>query len=87
MSDSRHKKQLIGTIVSNKADKTVVIKVERQVKHARYRKIITREKKYMAHDEENTGQIGDLVMIQESRPLSRHKTWRVIKTIRKFVQV
>lgn len=84
---SRHRKQLIGLVVSNKSDKTVVVEVERQVKHRDFHKYIQRKKKYMAHDEANGCDIGDLVMIQECRPLSRHKRWRVLKTVRKVVKV
>ncbi len=71
-------KQLVGMVVSNKMDKTVVVAVENRVAHPRYGKIVVRTKKYKAHDEENRCQEGDRVRIQETRPLSRTKRWQVI---------
>ena len=79
------KRQLVGTVVSNKMDKTVVVSVERLVKHKFYHKYIRRQSKLAAHDEGNTCQIGDRVMITESRPLSRKKRWRVNKIVEKAV--
>lgn len=71
------RKQLIGRVVSNKMDKTVVVKVERLQRHSLYKKVMRRSKKYKAHDEHNSCQVGDLVRIVESRPLSREKRWVV----------
>jgi len=71
-------KQLVGVVVSNKMDKTVVVAVENRVAHPRYGKIVVRTKKYKAHDEENRCQEGDRVRIAETRPLSRTKRWQVI---------
>ena len=75
------KRILVGTIVSDKTDKTVVVKVERKVKHPLYGKIIRRSKKYHAHDEENTFKVGETVRIEETRPLSKLKTWKVIERV------
>ena len=75
------KRILIGTIVSDKADKTVVVKVERKVKHPLYGKIIRRSKKYHAHDEDNSFTTGEIVRIEETRPLSKLKTWKVIERV------
>ena len=75
------KRSLTGTIVSDKTDKTVVVKVERRVKHPLYGKIIKRSKKYHAHDEGNEFREGETVRIEESRPISKLKTWRVIERI------
>ncbi len=72
---------LIGRVVSDKSDKTVVVTVNRRVMHPLYKKFITRTKKFTAHDAENTCRIGDQVRIQECRPLSRRKTWEVIERI------
>lgn len=69
---------LQGTVVSDAADKTIVITVERRVRHPVYKKFITRSKKYMAHDETNAAKKGDIVQIRECRPLSKRKTWEVI---------
>ena len=79
------RRQLVGTVVSNKMDKTVVVKVERLVKSKLYHKYIRRRAKFAAHDEGNACQIGDKVVITESRPLSRSKRWRVNKIVEKAV--
>ncbi len=79
------RRQLVGTVVSNKMDKTVVVMVERLVKSKLYHKYIRRRAKFAAHDEGNACQIGDKVMITESRPLSRSKRWRVNKIVEKAV--
>jgi small subunit ribosomal protein S17 len=71
-----------GVVVSNKMDKTVVVEVSRTVVHPIYKKYLRRRKRFMAHDEENRCRIGDEVMIVETRPLSRHKHWRVKKVLR-----
>ncbi|UCC26788.1 MAG: 30S ribosomal protein S17 [Gemmatimonadales bacterium] len=70
-----------GVVVSDKQDKTVTVRVERQFPHPLYGKRQTRSKKYHAHDEKNEYQVGDVVRIQETRPLSRTKRWRVIELI------
>ncbi len=75
------KRILIGTVVSDKTDKTVVVKVERKVKHPLYGKIIRRSKKYHAHDEDNSFKIGEIVRIEETRPLSKLKNWKVIERV------
>ena len=69
---------LQGVVVSDKMDKTVTVRVERQVMHPIYKKFIRRAKKYTAHDESNVQKIGDLVSIRESRPMSKHKRWEVV---------
>lgn len=72
------KRVLTGTVVSDKTDKTVVVLVERKVKHALYGKIIRRSKKYHAHDEGNVFKEGETVRIEECAPISKLKTWRVL---------
>ena len=72
------KRILIGTVVSDKTDKTVVVKVERKVKHPLYGKIIRRSKRYNAHDEDNSYKTGERVRIEETKPISKTKTWRVL---------
>ena len=79
------KRQMVGTVVSNKADKTVTVLVERLVKHKIYHKIMRRRNKFAAHDDRNDCQIGDKVLISESRPLSKSKRWRVVKIVEKAV--
>jgi small subunit ribosomal protein S17 len=75
------KRILVGTVVSDKTDKTVVVRVERKVKHPMYGKIIRRTKKYHAHDEDNAVKVGETVRIEETRPLSKLKTWKVIERV------
>ena len=74
------KRVLTGTVVSDKADKTIVVRVERRVKHPLYGKIVRRSKKYHAHDEGNAFRVGQVVRIEETRPISRLKTWTVLGT-------
>jgi len=75
------KRVLTGTVVSDKTDKTVVVKVERRVKHAMYGKIIKRSKKYHAHDETNEYREGETVRIEETAPISKLKSWKVIERV------
>ena len=79
------KRQMVGTVASDKMDKTVTVIVERLVKHRLYHKYIKRRAKFAAHDESNACRVGDKVLIAESRPLSRTKRWRVSKIIEKAV--
>jgi len=79
------KRQLVGTVVSDKMDKTVVVRIERLVKHKFYHKYVRRRTKFAAHDEENSCKPGDKVMITESRPLSKTKRWRISKIVEKAV--
>jgi small subunit ribosomal protein S17 len=82
METSRNlRKERTGVVVSNKMDKTIVIAVERKVKHEKYGKFIKRRNKFTAHDEENTCNIGDTVRIMETRPLSKNKYWRLVEII------
>ncbi|AKH41154.1 small subunit ribosomal protein S17 [Altererythrobacter atlanticus] len=75
------KRILTGTVVSDKTDKTVTVKVERKVKHPLYGKIIRRSKNYHAHDEANEYKPGDKVRIEETRPISKTKTWKVLDRV------
>ena len=75
------KRILTGTVVSDKGDKTVVVSVERKVKHPLYGKIIRLSKKYHAHDEDNAFKAGETVRIEETRPISKLKTWRVLDRV------
>lgn len=71
----------MGTVVSDKMDKTIVVKVETRMPHPLYGKIVSRSKKYKAHDEENQCRVGDVVKIMETRPLSRTKRWRLLEIV------
>ena len=77
------KKRLVGSVVSDKMDKTVVVRVERLVRHPRYGKVLRRAKKYKAHDAKNECRVGDVVRIVESRPLSREKRWAVEEIVKR----
>ncbi len=77
MTERGHRKTQTGVVVSDKMDKTVVVKVDRIIKHPVYNKYIKRSAKYKAHDEANQCKIGDRVQIIESRPLSKEKCWKV----------
>jgi len=75
------KRILIGTVVSDKTDKTVTVLVERKVKHPLYGKIIRRSKKYHAHDEDNAYKAGERVRIEETKPISKTKSWKVLDRV------
>ena len=77
MSERGQKRTLIGTVVSDKMDKTVVVRVERLVQDRRYKKYIRRYSRFLAHDEQNNCSVGDRVQIIEHRPLSKRKRWKV----------
>ena len=83
MSERNDRKTRSGLVVSNKADKTVVVNVQRQVVHPKYGKIVRLNKKYKAHDENNECSIGDTVRIMETRPLSKTKRWRLVEILAK----
>lgn len=69
------RKERIGIVVSNKAEKTIVVAIQRKYQHPKYGKTLVKTKRYMAHDEQNTCNAGDLVLLEESAPFSRHKKW------------
>jgi small subunit ribosomal protein S17 len=85
MKERGKKRQLTGMVVSDKMDKTVVVMVERLVKHKLYKKYVRRQTRFSAHDEKNACQIGDRVLITESKPLSKMKRWRVSDIVEKAV--
>ena len=85
MEERNLRKVMIGTVTSDKMDKTVVVRVETSVRHPMYKKIVKRTYKLKAHDEENVCQIGDKVKVMETRPLSKDKRWRVVEILEKAV--
>ena len=85
MEERNLRRTLIGTVSSDKMDKTVVVKIETAVKHPMYKKIVKRTYKLKAHDEENVCKVGDKVEVMETRPLSKDKRWRVVKVVEKAV--
>lgn len=82
-AEQKRKTTKVGRVVSDKMDKTVVVAVDYLKPHPLYRKIIRRTKKFHAHDEENACKVGDVVRIEETRPLSRTKRWRVIEIVKR----
>jgi len=83
MGDQANKKTMMGVVVSNKMDKTVVVKVERRFSHPVFKKVVKTTKKYKVHDEKNECLEGDFIRIQETRPLSKEKRWRLLGIISK----
>ena len=83
MAERNLRKVMIGTVTSDKMDKTVVVSVETNVKHKIYGKIVKRTYKLKAHDEENECKVGDKVKVMETRPLSKDKRWRVVEIMEK----
>ena len=76
-------KQKIGIVISNKMQKTIVVKIENRYQHPIYSKILIKTKKYVVHDEEETCNIGDKVLVQECRPLSKRKRWKLVEILSK----
>jgi|SRR5580658_3738960 small subunit ribosomal protein S17 len=76
-----NRKERVGEVVSNKMAKTIVVRVERRFPHAQYKKIVTAYKKFYAHDEKAEAKIGDTVRIEETRPLSKLKRWRLVEVV------
>lgn len=83
MEERNLRKERVGIVVSDKMEKTIVVAVSERVKHPLYKKIVNRTKKFKAHDENNACGIGDKVRIQETRPLSKDKRWRLVEIIEK----
>lgn len=77
------RKTRTGEVVSNKGDKTIIVAIKRRVPHPKYGKIISLTSKLMAHDEKNECQVGDVVRVMETRPMSKRKRWRYLETVRK----
>jgi small subunit ribosomal protein S17 len=77
----RIRKTLEGVVISNRMQKSVVVRVDRQVRHPLYQKTIRKSSKFMAHDEENKCRVGDRVTIRETRPISKNKCWRVVSIV------
>ena len=86
-TDKKAARQLTGKVVSNKMQKTITVAVERYVPHPVYGKYQRRTTQFLAHDENNESREGDTVAIEECRPLSRHKSWRLVKIVQRAVQV
>ena len=85
MEERNLRKTMVGTVVSDKMDKTIVVAIETRVKHPIYKKTVKRTYKLKAHDEENSCKVGDTVKVMETRPLSKDKRWRVVEIVEKAV--
>jgi len=81
------RRELVGTVVSDKMQKTIVVKIDRRVRHGLYAKYVTHSRRFKAHDETNQARVGDLVVVVESRPMSREKRWALKKIVRRAAQV
>src|ERR1043166_414647 len=76
-----HRKERVGEVVSDKMNKTIVVRVERRFRHPQFKKVVTAFSKFYAHDEKNEAKVGDRVRIQETRPLSKTKSWRLVEIV------
>lgn len=76
------RKEQFGVVISDKMQKTIIVKVNRMAKHSRYGKMVKKTNKFKAHDEKNEAKIGDKVLISETRPISKDKCWRLIKVVK-----
>jgi len=85
MAEQKNPRSLVGRVVSDRMDKTIVVTVERRIQHPLYKKYVRRSKKFHAHDPDNTCHIGDVVRIEECRPLSKTKTWRLVAVVTQAV--
>ena len=81
-----NRKERVGEVVSNKMTKTIVVRVERRFPHPQFKKIVTEYKKFYAHDEKSDAKVGDTVRIEETRPLSKLKRWRLVEVVERGVQ-
>ncbi len=85
--NASRRKTLIGQVVSTKMQKTIVVQVSRQRSHPLYERVISRSRKFYAHDEEQTARVGDFVKLEETRPLSKLKRWRLVEVLRRAALV
>ena len=83
MTERSRRKVVLGKVISNRLEKTITVLVERRIRHPLYGKYVTKSSKFMAHDQDNTCQIGDMVRIMETRPLSKCKRWRLVEIVKK----
>lgn len=85
-SNRGHRKERLGEVVSDKMNKTIVVRVERRFRHPRFKKVVTAYARFYAHDEKSEAKVGDRVRIQETRPLSKTKCWRLIEVVDRNVE-
>ena len=82
-----HRKERVGDVVSDKMNKTIVVRVKRRFRHPRFKKVVTAYSRFYAHDENNEAKVGDRVRIQETRPLSKTKSWRLVEIVERNQEV
>ena len=82
-----HRKERVGEVIANKMTKTIIVRVERRFPHPKFKKVITGYKKFYAHDEKSEAKVGDRVRIEETRPLSKTKRWRLVEIVEHATQV
>ncbi len=82
-----NRKERVGEVISNKMNKTIVVRVERRFPHPKFKKVVTGYKKFYAHDEKNEAKVGDRVRIEETRPLSKTKRWRLVEVVERAVEI
>ncbi len=82
-----HRKERVGEVISNKMTKTIIVRVERRFPHPKFKKVVTGYKKFYAHDEKSEAKVGDRVRIQETRPLSKTKRWRLVQVVERGTEV
>jgi small subunit ribosomal protein S17 len=87
LEERGHRKQRLGKVIANKMSKTIVVRVERRFPHPEYKKVITAFSKFYAHDEKGEAKVGDLVLIRETRPLSKLKRWRLTEVVERSAEV
>ena len=85
-SNRGHRKERLGEVVSDKMNKTIVVRVERRFRHPRFKKVVTAYARFYAHDEKSEAKVGDRVRIQETRPLSKTKCWRLVEVVERNVE-
>ena len=84
--DRGQRKERMGKVISNKMTKTIVVEVERRYQHLKYKKVVTDHARFYAHDEKGEAKVGDLVLIEETRPLSKLKRWKLIEVVERAVE-
>lgn len=82
-----NRKERLGEVIANKMAKTIIVRVERRFPHPKFKKVITGYKKFYAHDEKNEAKVGDRVRIEETRPISKTKRWRLVEVVERAVEI
>jgi len=82
-----HRKERVGQVIANRMAKTIIVRVERRFPHARFKKVVTGYKKFYVHDEKSEAKVGDRVRIEETRPISKTKRWRLVEVVERSVEV